>query len=120
VAEEERERLGISPKVRRCVEATSDCYTACTEALTYSLDAGGDLSDPAHLRFLIDCCEICQTTQNVLLRASGLGMMLATVCVESCEKVAESCRQINGSDPQLETCAEVCDHTADCCRQLAI
>jgi len=120
VAEEELESQGISPEVRSCVEATSACYTACTETLTYSLDVGADLSEPQHLRLLIDCCEVCQTAQNILLRASELSMMLAAVCVEACEKVADHCRQLDASDEQLAACAEVCDHTADCCRQLAI
>jgi hypothetical protein len=120
MSREERERLGISPEVRACVEATSDCYSACTETLTYSLDSGIDLFDQRHLRLLIDCCEVCQTAQNILLRASELSMMLAAVCVEACEKVADHCRQLDASDEQLAACAEVCDHTADCCRQLAI
>jgi hypothetical protein len=119
MAEEERERLGISQEMRACIEATSTCYTVCTETLRYSLNGGGLDSELDHIRFLIDCCEICQTTQNTLLRGSDLGILLATVCVEACEKVAESCRQVDG-DAQLLECAEVCDDTANCCRQLAI
>jgi hypothetical protein len=118
MSEEERERLAISPQMRACIEATSACYAVCTETLTYSLNAGGLLSEEGHIRLLIDCREICQTTQNTLLRASDLGILLATVCVEACEKVAESCRRIDG-DEQLLECAEVCDETANCCRQLA-
>jgi len=69
---------------------------------------------------LIDCCEICQAAQNILLRGSELGLMMAAVCVEACERVAEMCRMLDGSDDQLALCAEVCEHTADCCRKLAI
>ena len=46
--------------------------------------------------------------------------MMAAVCVEACERVAEMCRMLDGSDDQLALCAEVCEHTADCCRKLAI
>ena len=120
MAEEERERLGISLRMRRCIEATSDCYTVCTETLNYRLNGGADIPDPEHVRLLIDCCEVCQTTQNSLLRASELGTMLSAVTVEACEKVSESLRAIDGSDEQLEHCADVCDETADCCRELAI
>jgi hypothetical protein len=120
MAEEEQERIGIPPKVRACIEATSACYTVCTETLSYSLDGGGHLFDERHLRLLIDCCEVCQTTQNALLRSSEVGTMLAAVCVEVCEKVAENCRKVDGMDSQLMECAETCDHTADCCRRLAI
>ena len=120
MSREERERVGISPQVRACIDAASDCYTACTETLTYSLDSGSEVFDQRHLRLLIDCCEVCQTTQNILLRASELSVMLSAVCAEACEKVAAHCRYLDSSDEQLAACAEVCDHTADCCRQLAI
>jgi hypothetical protein len=119
MAEEERERIAISEEVRQCIDATSNCYTVCTETLTYSLNGVGLLSESEHVRLLIDCCEVCQTTQNTLLRGSDLGLMLTAVCVEACEKVAESCRRVDG-DEQLLACAETCDQTADCCRQLAI
>jgi hypothetical protein len=122
VAEEEPERLSltITPEARQCIEATSECYSVVTETLSYSLDGKAHLSDPAHLRLLIDGAEICQTTQNALLRGSTLGTMLAAVCVEACEKLAETCRRLDGSDEQLTTCAEMCDETAESCRQLAI
>jgi hypothetical protein len=113
MAEEERERVAISEEMRQCIDATSQCYNVCTETLTHS-------SNAEHVRLLIDCCEICQTTQNTLLRASDLGMMLAAVCVEACEKAAWSCRRIDTSDEQLNECAEMCDRTANCCRRLAI
>lgn len=120
VAEEEQERLGITPQMRAAIQATSDCYMVCTETLNYSLDGGGYLGDERHLRALIDIAEILQTTQNAMLRTSGLSTMLAAVCVEACEKVAENCRRIDGSDERLTACAEACEYTADCCRQLAL
>ncbi|HYX88494.1 MAG TPA: four-helix bundle copper-binding protein [Gaiellaceae bacterium] len=118
--EEEVDRVQITPAIRRCVEAASDCYTVCTETLTHSLDDGGDLSEPRHIRLLIDCGEISQTTQNVLLRGSELTLMLVAVCAEACEKAAESCRQLDGSDEQLELCAETCMRCADSCRELVL
>jgi hypothetical protein len=119
MAEEELARLGITAPMRACIEATSSCYTACTETLNYTLNGGGHLADEQLLRALIDSAEVLQATQNALLRTSGVGTMLSAVCVEVCEKVSENCRRIDGSDDQLATCAEACDHTADCCRQLA-
>lgn len=118
--EEERQQLGITPEMRACIQATSDCYSVCTETLNYSLNGGGYLGDEEHLRALIDSGETLQATQNALLRSSALSTMLAAVCVEACERVAENCRRVDGSDEQLAACIEACDHTADCCRQLAI
>src|SRR6266487_5694265 len=106
MSREERERVGISPQVRACIDATSYCDTACTETLTYSLDSESDLFDQRHLRLLIDCCEVCQTTQNILLRASELSVMLSAVCAEACEKVAAHCRHLDSSDEQLDVRSE--------------
>ena len=116
---EEPERLVISPEMRQCIEATSDCYKICSETLSHSLE-GGSFWNPRQLRALIDCCEVLQATENALLRGSSLSIMLAAVCVEACESVAESCRLLDGSDEMLAACAETCDETADCCRQLAV
>ena len=120
VAEDEAERLGISPAMRACIEATSACYMVCTTTLNYSLNGGGHLADEDLIRALIDSGEVLQATQNAMLRTSGLSLMLAAVCVECCETVAENCRRIDGSDEQLTECAEACEHTANCCRQLAV
>jgi hypothetical protein len=118
--EEERDRLGITPQMRRAIDATSRCYTVCTETLNYSLNGGGYLTDEPLMRALIDIAEVLQCTQNALLRSSELGLMLGAVTVEACERVAESCRRIDGSDEQLVACAEMCDETAESCRQLAV
>jgi hypothetical protein len=117
---EERERLAITPMMRDCIESASEAYTVCTETLTHCLHGDGELGDARHLRLLIDCAEICQTAENALLRASELSQLLATVCIEACEKCAESCRALDGSDEQLALCAEVCLRCADRCRELAI
>ena len=120
MVEEERHRLGISPQMRQAIDATSRCYAVCTETLNYSLNGGGYLSDEQHVRALIDIGEVLQATENALLRSSDLSVMLAAVCVEACEKVAESCRRIDGSDERLLACAEICDETADSCRELGV
>jgi hypothetical protein len=119
VAEEEFQPMQPTRDEREAIEAASRCYVACAETLSYSLDGSG-LGYAPHVRLLIDCGDILQTTQNAMLRGSQLSMMFAAVCVEACERVAESCRSIDGSDPQLLACAEACDETADCCRRLAI
>jgi hypothetical protein len=119
MAAEEVNRNGISPELRRCIESTSDCYMVCSETLRFSLDGRAALSLPSHLRLLVDCGEILQATQNAMLRGSELSLMLAAVCMEACEKLAESCRSMDGSDSQLAACAEACEETAESCRALA-
>jgi hypothetical protein len=119
VVEEPGSQQLISVEARQCIEATSDCYQACAETLNYSLN-GGAFADFVLMRRLIDCSEAVQAAQNALLRGSEVALMLAAVCVEACENVAERCRSLGDSDPQLAACAEVCDETAEACRRLAI
>jgi hypothetical protein len=119
MAEEERSAVRLSKEVRECIEAASECYTVSAETFNYCVGSPG-LDEPQMLRLLIDCGEVCQTAQNALLRGSELSVMLAAVSVEACEKLAETCRALDGSDDQLMRCAEACDQAADCCRQLAI
>jgi hypothetical protein len=106
--------------MRRCIEATSDCYMVCSETLRFSLDGRAELSLPSRIRLLVDCGEILQATQDAMLRSSELSLMLAAVCMEACEKLALSCRSMDRSDPQLTACVEACEETADSCRQLAV
>jgi len=120
MAREERSHVQISQEARDCIEATSATYTVSAETFHYCLAGDEGLRDPRHLRLLIDCGEVCQTAQNSLLRGSELSVMLAAVCVEACESLAESCRALDGSDDQLTRCAEQCDEAANCCRKLAI
>jgi hypothetical protein len=120
MSEVEPEQHEISQEMRRCIEATSDCYMACSETLRFSLDGRAELSLPSHIRLLVDCGEILQATQNAMLRGSELSLMLAAICMEACEKLAVSCRSMNGADPQLAACAEACEETAEACRQLSV
>jgi|ERR671922_2849309 hypothetical protein len=120
MAEVEPERHEISPQMRRSIEATSDCYMVCSETLRFSLDGRAELSLPSHIRLLVDCGEILQATQDAMLRGSELSLMLTAICMEACEKLALSCRSMNGVDPQLAACAEACEETAEACRALSV
>src|SRR3954447_22792005 len=118
--EERRSEVGISQEVRECIKATSECYSVSAETFRYCVEGEMDLRDPQLMRLLIDCCEVCQATQNSMLRGSDLSLMWAAVCVEACGELAAGGRDVDGSDEQLTHCAEACDETADCCRRLAI
>ncbi len=108
----------LSPELRRCITDCLGCYSTCLETVTYSLEVGGQHAEPARIRLLLDCADICQTAAAFMLRTSDLHQRVCTVCAEVCEQCAESCAQL-GSHPQMRLCSEVCVRCADSCRQMA-
>ena len=76
------------------------------------------LAEAAHVRLLLDCAEICQTSANFMLRGSDLHMRTCAVCAEVCQRCAESCERM-GDDTQMRACAEECRRCADSCHRMA-
>ena len=56
-----------------------DCYEM---AINHCLDTGGKHVEPAHLRLMLDCAEICQTSANFRLNGSDLHHLTCGVCAE--------------------------------------
>jgi|SRR5688572_4197635 len=70
----------IDQRMRDCIEECHHCHDICTETITHCLEMGGDHADPKHIRLLLDCAEICQTSANFMLRASDLHGQVCDVC----------------------------------------
>lgn len=108
----------MSEEMQQCVQACLDCHRICLETVTYCLQMGGEHADPAHIRLLLDCAEICQTSANFMLRGSELHGPTCAVCAEVCERCAQSCERM-GDDAQMKACAEVCRRCAESCTRMA-
>ena len=74
--------------------------------------------EAAHLRLLLDCAEICQTSADFMLRGSELHGQVCGVCADVCDRCAQSCAQF-GDDQQMQACAEECRKCAESCRKMA-
>ena len=75
-------------------------------------------AEPAHIRLLSDCAEICQTSANFMLRGSELHSRTCGVCAEVCERCATECDRM-GDDAQMKVCADMCRRCAESCRQMS-
>ena len=108
----------VSQEMEQCIEACTNCHHICVETVTHCLEKGGAHADAAHVRVLLDCAQICQTTADFLLRGSELHGRTCAVCAEVCERCAESCDRL-GDDPEMQRCADECRRCAEECRRMA-
>lgn len=76
-------------------------------------------SEPAHIRLMLDCAEICQTSANFMLRGSDLHASTCGVCAQVCEQCATDCDRM-GDDAQMKACADMCRRCAETCRQMSM
>ena len=107
----------LSEDVRRCVQACADCHQYCIETIVHCRQHGGAYAEAGHLRLLLDCAEICQTTTDFMLRGSDLATALCRICAEIAERCAVSCDRV-GDDRQTRACAEACRRCALLCREI--
>lgn len=108
----------VNQEMQQCIENCLDCHSICLNTVTYCLQKGGHHADPAHIRLLQDCAEICQTSANFMLRGSELHARTCGVCAQVCEQCATECDRI-GDDAQMKSCADMCRRCAESCRLMS-
>jgi len=106
-----------SEGLQQCIDACTECGQVCTETVAYCLEQGGEHASRDHVRLLLDCAEICQTSANYMSRRSDLHAETCAVCADVCERCASQCESFD--DEQMRHCAEVCQRCAESCRQMA-
>ncbi|MFP2926287.1 four-helix bundle copper-binding protein [Pyxidicoccus sp. 3LG] len=104
--------------MRQCIQNCLECHRVCVETLAYCLQKGGRHAEAKHVRLMMDCAEICQTSANFMLRGSELHTRTCFACAEVCERCAESCAAM-GDDAMMKACAELCRRCAESCRKMS-
>lgn len=104
--------------MQTCINNCLACHSICLQTITYCLSQGGKHAEPAHIRLLMDCAEICQTSANFMLRGSLFHMYTCDVCTDICDACADECERFTG-DTQMQKCAEMCRRCAASCREMA-
>ena len=108
----------MSQDIERCITQCVNCHRICLAKIQHCLEMGGKHASAPHIRLLLDCAEICQTSANFMLRGSNFHTSTCTVCAEVCTRCAESCEEL-GDGEQMRACAEACRSCAESCRQMA-
>ncbi|AKQ69083.1 Ferredoxin [Myxococcus hansupus] len=108
------EVMTFDTELSQCIEDCLACQRVCLETLTYCLGKGGRHAEAKHLRLLMDCAEICQTSANFMLRGSELHSRTCFACSEVCGRCAESCARL-GEDRLLKACADMCARCSESC-----
>lgn len=111
--------LTVGEEMQQCIQNCLDCHSTCLNTMTYCLKQGGKHSESAHIRLMLDCAEICQTSANFMLRGSELHARICGVCAEICQQCAEDCESM-GDDAQMKACADMCRRCAESCHQMAM
>ena len=107
-----------SGSMQQCIDECLNCHSICLETVAHCLQQGGKHAEARHIRLLLDCAEICQTSANFMLRGSDLHGRVCAVCAEVCERCATDCERF-GDDAQMQACTEACRRCAESCRQMA-
>ena len=108
----------MGDQMQSCIAACTTCHGVCLETIQQCLKIGGMQAESAHIRMLMDCAEICQTSEIFLLRGSDLHGYTCGVCSEVCQRCAED-RDRFGNDQMMQRCAEACRMCAQSCSEMA-
>ena len=108
----------MDERMRACIEHCQSCHDRCTETAAHCLEMGGDHAESSHIRLLLDCAEICQTSANFMLRMSEFHGQTCGVCADICERCAEDCERF-GDDEMMQQCAAACRSCAESCREMS-
>ena len=102
--------------LQACIDACNHCHRTCLQmAMNHCLESGGKHVEADHLRLMMNCAEICQTSLNFMLSGSRFSPRVCGVCAEICDACAKSCEQLDG----MEECVQACRQCAEHCRKMA-
>jgi Domain of Unknown Function (DUF326) len=103
--------------LEQCIENCLRCHRMCLEVAARHFRGEATL-EAAHLRLLLDCAEICETSASFMIRGSDLHPETCAACATICEACADECDR-HGEDPHMAACAEICRRCAQSCREMA-
>ena len=106
-------------EMKKCIQLCQDCHALCTHTIQHCLKLAGRHAASDHIRLLIDCAQICETTAQYLLRESSFHERMCGFCADVCRQCGDDCMQIAGDDQILKQWAEMCRRCADSCERMA-
>ena len=113
------EEHAMNEEMARCIRLCHDCHTLCIHMIGHCLKLGGHYATPEHIRLLMDCAQMCETTADFMARESSLHDRLCGLCAELCRLCAESCQQTATDDQLMKQCVELCQRCAESCEGMS-
>ena len=98
----------VTREMQKCIDECLQCHAVCLTTTGHCLELGGRHAEPAHIRLMMDCAHICQTSADFMLRGSDFHQQVCGVCAEVCRACAEDCERMAGDDQAMQECAEEC------------
>jgi hypothetical protein len=109
----------LSPEMEQCAIDCVNCYSVCLRTIQYCLRKKGTYAEADSINELMNCVEICQTTENFILGSnSDISSRVCELCAEICDRCAISCEKF-GDDAQMQACAEISRRCANSCRMMS-
>ena len=106
-----------SDRMQECIDRCHGCEETCLQTVNHCLELGGKHAEAAHIRTLLACAAICETSANVMSFGSEHHARVCEVCAEICDACAKDCDQFD--DETMRHCADTCRRCAESCRQMA-
>ena len=108
--------MELTQEMERGIRDCLECYRVCVDtAINHQLRVVARHLEPAHIRLLLSCAEICQTAATVMMSGSPLHKPTCRVAAKLCRRCASECERLG----DLEECARAARHCADSCQQVA-
>lgn len=106
-------------EMKDCITACWDCRTMVQKTLfNHCLEMGGNHVEQNHVRLMVDCMEICQTSADFMTRNSSVHASVCAACAEVCYACADSCVKIGGDE--MHACAQLCRECGEMCDNLSL
>ena len=109
----------MSTEMQRSIELCEACHDSCLQMVSHCLEIGGEHASPQHIGLLLDCSQICHTSEDFMHRESPLHGRVCGICAELCERCAQDCERLADGDQQMLDCAAICRQCAESCRMMA-
>ncbi len=105
------------PELADCIAACAECHETCERMIfEHCLPMGGKHVQPAHLKLMSDCAQICRTAADFMIRNSAHHGLVCRACAQICDACATDCESIG----EMEECVSACRRCAASCEQMAV
>lgn len=100
-----------SEEMENCIAGCLACQAICLQTAFHCLEIGGARATADHIRLLLDCAEMCESSVHFMVSRSPFEGRICALCAEACRACEAACRRM--SDEIDLRCAESCRRCAE-------